>query len=95
MGYRYSIILFCSGNVKNIFISLSCLTCVGVGGEGESAVLDIKGEGVDVQSAGADHSDRAVVIDHAIRMDVYIRHKGGCVLSNAVGWQKEKKIHHI
>ena len=31
------------------------LTRVHVGAEGEAAVLDVKGEGVDVQVAGADH----------------------------------------
>ena len=65
------------------------LTCVGVGVEGESAVLDVEGEGVDVQSAGANHSDRTVVIDLAIRIDMYIRHKWGCVFRNAVGRQKK------
>ena len=48
-----------------------------VGDEGESAVLDVEGEGVDIQSTGANHSDRAVVVDHAIRIDMYIRHRWG------------------
>ena len=63
------------------------LTCVGAGVEGESAVLEVKEEGVDVQPALANHSDRAVVVDLAIRIDMYTRHKC-CVLRNAVGRQK-------
>ena len=66
-----------------------CLTSVGAGAEGESTVLDVKGEGVDVQFAGANHSERAVVVDLAIRMDMYIWHKWGCVLRNTAGRQKE------
>ena len=68
------------------------LTCVGVGVEGESAVLEVKEEGVDVQPALANHSDRAVVVDLAIRIDMYIRHKW-CVLRNAVG--KKNHISHF
>ena len=68
------------------------LTCVGVGVEGESAVLEVKEEGVDVQPALANHSDRAVVVDLAIRIDMYIRHKC-CVLRNAVG--KKNHISHF
>ena len=66
-----------------------CLTFVGVGVEGESAILDIKGEGVDVQVAGAQHSERHVVVDHAIRLDMQIRHKWGCVLIHTVRKQQE------
>ena len=60
-----------------------------VGVEGKSAVLNVKGKRVDVQVAGADHSDRARVVDHAIRMDMYIRHRWGCVFSQTVRQQQE------
>ena len=63
-----------------------------VGDEGESAVLDVEGEGVDIQSTGANHSDRAVVVDHAIRIDMYIRHRWGWVFSHSVRKQKIKSI---
>ena len=58
-----------------------------VGAEGESAVLRVKGEGVYVQVAGANHSDRAEVIDPTIRIDLHIRHIWGCVLSHTVRQQ--------
>jgi hypothetical protein len=68
------------------------LTFVAVGDKGESAVLDVEGEGVDVQSAGANHSDRTVVVDHAIRIDMYIRHKWGCVFRYSVRQQKKQHL---
>ena len=56
--------------MENICLSTWCLTCVHVGAKGESAVLRVKGEGVYVQIAGANHSDRAEVVDPTIRIDM-------------------------
>lgn len=60
-----------------------------VGVEGELAVLNVKGELVDVEVAGADHSDGVGVVDHAIRMDMYVRHRWGCVFLHTVRQQQE------
>ena len=75
--------------MENICLSTRCLTCVHVGAEGESAVLDVEGEGVDVEVAGANHSDWAEVVDPTIRMDMYKRHSWGCVLSHTVRQQQK------
>ena len=81
--------LFVTPHLFGSLLFWFCLTCVGVGHKGESAVLDVKGEGVDVQVAGANHSERAVVLDNAIITDVYIRHKWGGVFIHTVRKQQE------
>lgn len=60
------------------------LTVVDVGSEGEGAVLDVKGEGVDLQVTGANHSDRVGVSHYTSVLNVHIRDDGSSVFIHTV-----------
>lgn len=58
---------------------MTCLTKVDVGVESQSAVLYVKGEGVDVQVTGADNFGRFSIVHFTIAINVQIRDMWGCV----------------
>lgn len=66
-----------------------------VGVEGESAVLHVKGERVNVEVAGADHFDGAEVEDHAVSFDMHIRHRWGRVFLHTVREETQQHISTI
>lgn len=57
---------------------------VDVGSEGEGAVLDVKGEGVDLQVTGANHSNRFGVSHFTSMLNVHIRDDGSSVFIHTV-----------
>lgn len=55
------------------------LTVVDVGVERQRTVLDVEGEGVDIEVAGAHHFDRQSVVHLAITVQVHVRDRWGFV----------------
>ena len=50
-----------------------------VGVESQSAILCVKGEGVDIQITGADNSSWFSIVHHAVAIQVHIRDRWGRV----------------
>lgn len=60
------------------------LTQDAVGVESQGAVLDVEGEGVDVEVAGAHHLGWILIVERPITVHVHERGLGGCVSVHAV-----------
>lgn len=67
-------------------------TKVDVGVKSQSAVLYVKGEGVDVEVAGADDSDRLSIVHLSITVQVDVWDGWGCVLIHTVRTEQEEKV---
>ena len=69
-------------------------TCVHVGTEGESAVLDVEGEAEDLQVAGAHEPEHAVVADVSRVIDVHVgAGLGDVIVHTDTGRQRAAHTH--
>ena len=68
------------------------LTNVQVGVESQSAVLYVKGEGVDVKVTGADNPERLSIVHKPIVVQVHIRDRGRCVFIHAARQEQTEEL---
>lgn len=68
------------------------LTPMDVGVEGESTVLYVKWEGVDIKVTGADNFDWMSIVHPSIAVQVDIWDRGGCVFIHTARREVSKEV---